>query len=245
MNGAAQLGQRTVVALDVYVMPLWRFKVGDFRSPVESATGLRPKVVSPEGIVDTEPPARVGWFGRWRAKREVAVIRRAVESVNRSLRPVRWTDDGDVVYSGQAPGFETLRAYARWLDCRDQLPEFEAPLEGNYYEHPVLKIQVDRLSCPHLVEHNCHSGYFLPCDFEQMAKVEPYLLFGNWPMHRPVGSSPQLLRDLDIVRSTLPSLEVDMPAVDGPIAHVKAAYTQLREVAELSCRKGLPIIFWG
>ena len=35
------------MALDIYVMPLWRFKVGDFRSPIETATGIRPSSLVP------------------------------------------------------------------------------------------------------------------------------------------------------------------------------------------------------
>lgn len=231
------------MALDVYVMPLWKFRVGDFTPPVESATALRPKVITPDGFAD--PPTQVGWYGRWRAKRQVAAIRRAVATANRGSSRVQWNDEGDAVYRGQSPGFEALRAYARWIDCRDQFREFESPPEGNYYKHPVLAIKVEKLSCPQLVEHNCHSGYFLPCEFERMAMVEKYLLFDKWPMFRPVGSSPRLLRELEHVQSVLSAQSGGLPSAESPLTAVRNACDQLREIAELSCRNGLPIIFWG
>ena len=37
---------------------------------------------------------------------------------------------------------------------------------------------------------------------------------------------------------------IEYPPGD-PLVAVKAAYLQLRRAAELSCRHGLPIIFWG
>jgi hypothetical protein len=227
--------------LDVYVMPLWRFKAGDFHSPIEAAVGMRPKIVTADGL--DERPARAGWFSRWRARRQVAAIRKAVESINGV--PVEWADDGGVVYERQSFGFESLRAYANWLDCREQFPQFDPPPEGDYYKHPVMSVEVGRLSCPHLVEHDCYSGYYLPCEFERMVRVEPYLIFGQWPASRAVGSSPRLLRELDFVQATLQVPEGYQYPADDPLVAVKAAYLQLREVAELSCRCGLPIIFWG
>ncbi len=64
------------MGLDVFVMPLWKFKVGDFTSPIESALGIRAKYGSPDGI--EEQPASVSWWRRWRAKREVAAIRKSM-----------------------------------------------------------------------------------------------------------------------------------------------------------------------
>jgi hypothetical protein len=85
-------------ALDLYVMPVWRFKVGDFRSPIEVATGGRPRIVTADGI--EERPAAVRWYERWRAKRQVAAIRKAVGAANRTT--VQWRDDGDAVDTKQS-----------------------------------------------------------------------------------------------------------------------------------------------
>lgn len=229
------------MALDVYVMPLWRFKVGDFRSPIEATTGIRPKIVTPDGI--KERPAGVGWFGRRRARRQVAAIRNAVEAANGTR--IQWLDEGGVVYAEQSSGFEPLRAFAKWLDCRDQLPTFDSPPEGDYYKHPVMAAEVARPSCPHLVEHSCFSGYLLPCEFERLIEVEPYLIFGEWPAARDVGSAPRVRRELETVQSELRVPDrYDYPAAD-PLLAVRAAYVQLREVTQLSCRHGQPVIFWG
>ncbi len=245
------------MSLDVYVMPLHRFKSGDFRSPIEIATGIRPKIIVPGEYA----PAKQGWFARLFRRggnrpdvkqdepeevdhrRSVDEIRRAVEATNGI--PISWTDEGDVIYSQQSGGMIALQAYAKWLDCRDRHSMFEAPPEGDYHRHPILSENVDHLSCPHLVGHDCYNGYFLPCDFEKLVDVEPYLIFNQFPATRSVGSSPRLIRELDFVQVTLQVPEdYEYPGED-PLFDVKAAYLQLRAVAELSCRHGLPIIFWG
>jgi hypothetical protein len=222
-------------------MPLWRFKVNDFVSPIEAAIGIRPKIITADGV--QERPTAVGWLERWRARRQIAAIRKEVESAN-GVR-IRWNDEGECVYAEQAHGLLALQVFAKWLDCRDRLPKFSPPSNGDYAHHSVGAIQVDRLSCPHLVKHDCHSGYYLPCEFEYLAQVEPYMVFGHWPATRPVGSSPRLLRELDMVQAEL-SVPADYQySAEDPLAAVKEAYWQLREVAELSCRHGLPIIFCG
>ena len=229
------------MGLDIYVMPLLRFKTDDFRSPVEIATGVRPKIVTSDGVF--ERPIRTGWREQWKARREIRKIRRAVEWVNRTR--ISWRDEGNVIYSEQSPGIEGLRAYARWLDCRKQFPEFGQPPEGNYYKHPVMAIQIAKPSFPHLINHSCYNGYFLPCEFETVVEVEPYMIFGTWPATRQVGSSFRLLHELEPLNRDLKSPNDYIWANDDPMAPVKYGYSQLRTVAELSCQHGLPIIFWG
>jgi hypothetical protein len=230
------------VSKEIYIMPLWRFKTGDFATSVETILGLRPKIVTAEGIA--ERPTSSSWFQRWRARREVRAIRRAVERVNTGR--LEWKDDGPVVYTQQTLGMEAVRAYARWLDCREQLGRFEPVPSQNYYEHPVWKAPLDRpLTCPHLVDHDCYNGYYLPCDFDRVVQVEPYRIYGTWPATRSVGSSVRLVRELLAVQEHLgvgPDYEFPQ---DDSLLPVKQAFLQLREVAELSCRHGLPIIFWS
>lgn len=181
-------------------MPLWRFKVGDYRSPIEAAIGIRPKIVS--GGVETRPAA-AGWVERWRARREVAALRKTVEMEN-GVR-VRWKDEGDVVFAQQGCGLLSLQVFAMWLHCRDRFPAFEPPASGDYAKHPVVKADLGRLSCTHLVRHDLMSGYYLPCEFEKISQVEPYIIFGRWLATRPVGSSPRLLRELDFVQKRVAS----------------------------------------
>ena len=187
------------VSKEIYVMPLWRFKVGDFATSVEANLGLKPKIVTADGI--EERPASIGWFQRWRARWQVRSIRRAVERVNTGR--LDWNDAGPVVYSQQTIGMEALRAYARWLDCRDQLGRFDPAPSGNYYQHPVWQTPLVQLTCPHLVGHDCYNGYYLASDFDRIIQVEPYRVFGAWPATRSVGSSVRLLRELGLLQEHL------------------------------------------
>ena len=93
-------------------MPLWRFKAGDFSSPIEAVTGLRPKIVTGEGIV--ELPASHTSADKRRAQREVEAVRRAVEAANGI--GVEWQDEGGVVYSSRTWDMEALLAHALWLE---------------------------------------------------------------------------------------------------------------------------------
>jgi hypothetical protein len=230
------------MGLDIFVMPLWRYKAGDFRSKIEETLGVRPKVATPGGIFEWFKSP--GPFARRRARREVEAIRRAVEAD--SGVPIRWNDEGETVYNNQASGMEPLRAYARWLDLRDDLPEFGPAPEDNYYNHPAFALESDRpVSCPHLVGHSCFSGYFLPCEFDRLVQVEPYRVADHWDFTRSVGSTPRLRRELEMVAGHLDIPEgYDYPQ-DDPLVAVKASFLQLREVADLSLKHGLPIIFWG
>ena len=234
------------MALDVYVMPIWRFKVGDVDTPIEEGLDLEPITITVDGASrpsDRRPGPEGSWPHRTAAKWEVQAIRSAVEAANRV--EARWNDDGPVVYSRQSLGFEGLRAYARWLDCRDRFPTFDEPPENDYYRHPLMKERIPTPTCPHLVGHSCFSGYYLPVDFENIIEVEPYLILGYHRTHKHVGSSVRLLRELDIVQSELQTPAGYLREANDPLWFVKLGYQQLREVAELSCQHGLPIVFHG
>ncbi|MBM4030623.1 MAG: hypothetical protein FJ291_02420 [Planctomycetes bacterium] len=229
------------MGLDVYVMPLWRFKCRDFRTPLEEAFGDAARVVTVGGVA--KRPARVSKGAQARARREVEAIREAVQAANHT--PIHWDDEGGVVLSEQSRGIEPLRAYAKWLGLREQLPSFGPAPEGNYYKHPAMAAKPASLSCPHLVEHSCYNGYFLPCEFERLVNVEPYKVFGRWLFHKAVGSSPRLLRELSFVQEHLKAPDGYTYESDDPLAEVKMAFLQMRKAAVLSCRHGLPIIFWA
>jgi hypothetical protein len=245
------------MSLDVFVMPLWRFKAGYFESPLETKLGLKPRIASLAGIYSL--PYHWHWLRSYSARREVRSIKTAVAA--QTGAPVDWKDDGPVLYSERPGGFEDLRAYAKWLDYRDRIPEFTAPEDRDFYKHEVWGLKdVANLSCPHLVKHDCYSGYFLPCDFRQIAEVEPYEAFGQ-SFKRPVGSSFQLRQELDLISKHL-QLNVrewydDKSAHEGfveingrshiadPHYYVKWGFAVLQEASKLSCEHGLPIIFWG
>jgi len=123
------------MSLDVYVMPMWRFKAGDVETATERLLGRPTKRLTPEGIFTRK---RVqGYFARRRAKREV---RRVVAEAEEKLHlRIQWHDEGEVVHAEQASwGFEALRAYAKWLYLKDIFPAFDEPPEANFYKHPVM-----------------------------------------------------------------------------------------------------------
>jgi hypothetical protein len=228
------------MSVEIYVMPLWRFKAGDTRTAVEIATGIKPKIVDGNGdIVEGPPP---GWWVRWKARREVASLCRKVGRVNGTR--IRWPDEGGQVYVQQSVGMGSLRAFARWLDLRDQFQSFDAPPKRDFYKHPVMKVKRS-WSFPHLVRHCCYNGYFLPCDFETPTEVEPYLIFGQWPANRNVASSVRLRDELRRIRPEFDALTSSMPSREPHLEHVGEALAQLEKVARISCEENLPIIFWG
>ena len=53
------------MSLDVYVMPLWRFKADDFRTPIEAALGQKPIVIAGE---EEERPPPLPWYVRLLAR---------------------------------------------------------------------------------------------------------------------------------------------------------------------------------
>jgi hypothetical protein len=234
------------MGLDVYVMPLWRFKTGRFVSPAEAHFGAKAKTLAVGTDVEVrtrvDQPS-VSWLTKLRAKRDVRRIQKAVSRANR-LR-IHWRDEGDVIYSQQSPGIEPLRAFAKWLDYRDQMHKFLPPPESNYYKHPVWELEGGRsLSCPQLVGHGCFNGYFLPADFTKVVEVEPYQVH-SWEFSRSVGSAVQLRQELGTLIKTLDVPDDYCWSAEDMLAPVKVALVQLRQVAALSCEHGLPIILWG
>ncbi len=245
------------MALDLFVMPLWRFKAGYFESPLETKLGLKPTIVSLNGMYTL--PYRWRWFTAYSARREVRSIKKEVAA--QTGVPIDWKDDGPVVYSERPGGFEDLRAYAKWLDYRDRIPDFTAPEDRDFYKHAVWTLNDNiQLSCPQLVNHNCYSGYFLPCDFQQTVEVEPFEIFGS-PFKRSVGSSLRLREELKLINQHLKlnvqewcddkSAHTTFVKINGrsyaadPFYYIKWGFAVLQEASELSCERGLPIIFWS
>ncbi len=237
-------------------MPLWRFKAGYFESPLEKL-GLNVRIASPGGVYSL--PYRWNWLRSNSARREVRLIKKAVSA--QIGTSIDWKDDGAVLYSERPGGFEDLRAYAKWIDYRDKIPQFTAPDDRDFYKHPVWDLNdVADLSCPQLVKHDCYSGYFLPCEFPRIAEVEPYQLFGE-SLKRPVGSSVRLRKELELINQYLQlnvqewhddkSAHSEFVEINGrshvadPFYYVKWGFAVLQEASKLSCEYGLPIIFWG
>jgi hypothetical protein len=231
------------MGLDVYVMPIWKFKAGDFSSPLE-ALGMSPVIVAPDGMTQREQVARPGFITRWRGKRATRRLRHEIEA--EIGHAVLWNDEGEVAYARQAHGFESLRAFAKWLDYRDLFATFDPPPENNYYKHPVMSQKLSRpLTYPQVVDHSCYSGYYVPAGVERVVYVEPFTSWGRFVFKHSVGSSYRLLAELDSLARVLGTDERYEWTEGDPLAEVKAAFAQLYEVAKVSGRQNLPIIFHG
>ncbi len=124
------------MAPDVYMMPLWRFKAGDLTTGVQRLFPENPAGSTAFRILQL--PNIKAFIARRKAARQVrGVIKEAEKALGCRIQ---WRDEGDVVHSEQAWwGFEALRAYAKWLDLKDQIPAFEDPPDNNFYKHPALK----------------------------------------------------------------------------------------------------------
>lgn len=231
------------MATDVYVMPIWRFKVGDFESPLERLVPAEKiHYATPEGIF-SKLDLR-GRLSRWRARREVRAIAKAVSDANGVA--VSWVDDGPCVYNAQFRAEHPLKSYIWWLERRDLLGEFQLPQDGSEAAGRLWQTGRDRpVSFPHLWNNSYYNDYFLPVEFERVVEVEPYLVVGTWKGSRRVGSTPRALRELQALNRHLrvdPSYEW---RDDDPLATVKVCFNHVREILELSQKHQLPVIFWG
>jgi hypothetical protein len=249
------------MAVDAYVMPLWRFKADDFTSPIEKNLGVEPTVVSLEDPEPERPPwhlrllARIGIIEfdeselppeerRRRAVREVAALKRRVSKL--AGTKVDWRDEGEVHYSEQFQGPEVLRAFALWCDRRDALPEFAPPPDHNYYEHAVWKLpDAGQLRFPTLVQHGFHTGYLFPVAFDGVHRVEPFTVMGGWEFHHHVASTQAVSREVEELLGSSQTLEGHPGEEQAPVRHARWLATELRQMCSLSLEHGLPVIFHG
>ena len=231
------------MAVDVYVMPIWRFKVGDFESPLERlAPASQVHYVTPQGIFTRLDPR--AWLTRWRAKREVRSIQREVSAANGF--PVSWVDEGACVYSAQLHTTDEFKSYIWWLERRELLGEFRAPKAGDSSAAAFWQTAPDRPTAfPHLSKNGMYSDYFLPAEFERVVEVEPEKLGGWFPVTKAVSSTPRALREIHVLNQHL-RVEPDYKWQEGdPLALVKVTFNFVRNFLELSHKHRLPVIFWG
>jgi hypothetical protein len=231
------------MSLDVYVMPMWRFKAGDVETATQRLFGSRSNVLTPQGIISLK---RIkGFLTRRKAKREV---RRILAEAERTLNVhLEWHDEGDVVLAQQASwGFEALRAYAKWLDLRDHLPTFDDPPGNDFYKHPAKMWDVEprTFRFSHIIDHSCHSGYYVPCRFDRVVFVEPFKSFGDFTFYHSFGSSFTLADQICKLEQYIPSEDgCDVSNSAGWL--IRAGFDTLKEFSAKSIEHGLPIVFWG
>jgi hypothetical protein len=234
------------MGVDASFMPIWKYKVGDFQTPLE-ASGLAPgrtyTYILAEGALKRQRSP--GLVARWRAKREVKRLAREVSAANGG-QAISWNDEGEIVYSQQFRVDHEIKSYLWWWDRRDLFGDFKLPIEGDESARPFWATEPERCpSFPHLSRNSYYNDYFLPVDFEHVAEVEPYKIFDTWTGSKRVGSTPRAWREFQTINEQLrvPS-QYEWDEAD-PLSPVRAAFLQLREILESSQRHGLPVIFWG
>jgi hypothetical protein len=252
------------MALDVYVMPLWRFKAGDFQSPIEKVTGIKPEIISLATPELQEPPWYLRWLesigliefsggagdretrdARWSAKREVSGLKRKVSRLAKAN--VDWLDEGAVQYARQFHGTSCLRAFAVWHDHFAEIPEFlEAP-DGDFYKHPAwLQPRVSRPRFPLLTAHSLYSGYFFPTSFDGCHNVEPFKVLGKWKFYNNVASTYGVTEELrDLLASVEKLLETAGLEYAQLLRNVNCYAQELAKICDLSIEHQLPVIFYG
>ena len=261
------------MALDVYVMPLWRFKAGDFTSPIEKTLGIRPTIISLSGETSDQPPPRPPWHLRWLAAvgliefiepadttpalgpaEKRALAEQEVDALKAELarltgQAVDWSDEGGVYYNEQFHAAGFLRAFAAWHDHREAMPEFLPAAPGKDADrYPVWdQPEPARRRFPTLAGHSLHTGYFLPVPFEGVYRVEPFKVAGTWEFYHDVASSRTVLRELEELLASVATLAGDGGSPEQ-VKFVGAARSwgeTLREVCALSVEHGVPVIFHG
>ena len=232
------------MSLDVYVMPLWRFKAGHLSTGTSRILGER-SAISALSRIFRWGDSKIGATESG-AKAEVRALCAQINK-DTGTQP-EWPDEGSTLFAEQASyGFEALRAFAKWLDLRDTYPIFEDPPDGNFYMHPVFQHHADpaNLRFGHLVEHCCYNGYFLPCAMDRVYQVEPYEAWGR-SFTRSVGSSLKLADQLSRLGQELVMPYSPLQTVSAhSSAMVRAGFDTLYQVAALSVQHRLPVILWS
>jgi hypothetical protein len=252
------------MALDAYVMPLWRFKAGDFSSPIESVLGIEPTIVAPTtpepgppwylrlleklGIIEitNPPPEPTPEEARAQAIKDVETLKSDLSKL--AAKPIEWNDDGGVHYNKQFHDPTVLKAFAKWYDHRSELPEFLAPPELRYWEHPVWDLpRVENVRFPVLSSHSMHTGYFIAVEFSGIHRVEPFKSWGGHELFHDVASTQVVLAELKDLLSFLATLPEKKEETHGssPIGDAKCYAEELQRICLLSQEHNLPVIFWG
>jgi hypothetical protein len=225
------------MALDVMVLPLRRFLLGDFTTGIEQLMGGAEKVhrVDPHGFTWLRRRA-TGRIAEWRANRQVRQIVRSFEAANPGV-DATWPDEGDILYSRQLHYdlHTALLAYFFWMERHDVFGPFRMPTDDERQDFYAVR----RHDPPkyHLVKHGMWSGFLLPCGGDEVVTLET---------DQRVGSSIAAKKDLKLMAGTL-DLATSPDAIewDAPDASVQAGWHILNHVVTLSLQHHLPVVFWG
>jgi hypothetical protein len=253
------------MALDAYVMPLWRFKAGDFTPPIEATLGIKPTIISPAiesspcapwylrllakiGIIefDGPPPELSPTERRARAVQEVDALKAKLTKMTGI--PIDWFDNGDVHYNKQFYNPSVLQAFAAWHDHREELPVFLPAPELRYDKHIVRTLpKPAKRRFPTLADHSLYTGYLIPVPFEGIHLIEPYKSWGDRELFHDVASTQNVMRELsDLLKfiATVPEVREEQHG-SIPVADARWYAEELQRICALSIEQQLPVIFHG
>jgi hypothetical protein len=225
------------MALDLHVMPLWKFWAGEYTTATErfaASTGVpMSRVGRPKALYDPHEAQHLAKGVRLWIERQTGVSQ-------------AWEDDGDIAFSEQfqLDAIHAVRAYAAHTDMSPDGP-FE--IITDFHRSPAVRRILAGVPTefPHLVFHEDNQGFYVPVDFEY-----PMKLMGKAPT---VGSSVQLMIELATLRRGLgdfPDFAARQQGEQGQEPHpgvalVKHGLAFLYHVCWTSVQTRLPIIFDG
>jgi hypothetical protein len=224
------------MAIDVYVMPLWRYHSGQFESPMErfaANTGILVKIIrlQPKHLLN-----------RYRAKQHVRNFQNAFATA--SGLSSSWVDSGDVLYNDQFRRAAELKAFAQWIDIEDLIPEWPGGTLDDVWTQHRERMMRTKWSYPLLVEFDCWSGHLLPMDFPGIVEVQETVQGRSFV--RKVASAPALLQELERLNEHL-GVPEDWVYSDhyGHRLAPMNCFHQLRKILRLSVKHSLPVMFDG
>ena len=228
------------MALDLHVMPLWRWYSGEFQSPVEKLGVKVMRLGRPKSQMSSSE-----------AKSYQKKIHNAFAKVI-EINPL-WDLKRDGAFSKQFPVrfLHLARAYAAYLErppktglTRRATKPFQIPDDVHSYP-PLKKItRPDKTKFSHLHFHEDDAGWYVPVDFEL-----PIPPIEGCPS---VGSSVRLHSELSVMATEL-ALGVNWRQFtansnifdNDPLGDLKYATLFLLHCSKMSIHFKLPIIFDG
>ena len=247
------------MAVDMYVMPLWRFKTSYFESVMDRMCreqGLSGKRVTSYGVEELGGEVVVpAAYDVTVAKNQVTWLQLYVS--HQAGSKITWRDEGDMLYGEQAHGMADLRTFAKHMEVHGSREGFVPPEPHKFWEHPVWKkvappdSPASRLF-PLLTGSSFYNGYILPGDFPGLLKGDSYQDLAGREVTRQVASVKSMLEELDRLGEALavpcgeePHDDFEPNGCPKELFLVFEASRQLGEVLRLGDRNGLPVIFWG
>ena len=231
------------MALDIYLISLNRFFVGDYTSPLEAAFG--------------DKAVRVGSDkAQMTADEATAYVSELQEDLSDEFQvDCTWEDRAEEDYCCEQfdyDAFLCLQAYAANLDFPIKSGLRRQPVDFDPEEHTENHPGIEKIwngadtRFQHLVIHACNCGIWVPASFDSPVPLDEE---GNLI----AGSSQRLLEELSILNGELGVTKLWDELADGeaicdeddPLGIVKYGYAMMFCYAKKSVEKNLPIVFDG